>query len=110
MPTLFKYCTLLQHEGKSDISFLLPVLTTRAQILTEEELKEHNRVVLVGGSKGLFGGLAVSLPASYLAHRRWPYFRALPMSIKALGIISIAVPAFVIAAEQAGHDFERSKW
>jgi hypothetical protein len=80
------------------------------QIVTEEELKEHQRATIVGGAKGFLGGLAVALPASAFAQRRSPYYRSLPLSIKALGVVSVVVPAFVITAEQAGHAFERQQW
>lgn len=78
--------------------------------MTEEELNEHQRVTVIGGAKGFFGGLGVALPASFIAQQRWPYYRSLPLSIKALGIVSVVVPAFVVAAEQAGHRFEREQW
>ncbi|GJJ07221.1 hypothetical protein Clacol_001421 [Clathrus columnatus] len=80
------------------------------KILTEEEIKGQQHATLVGGAKGFFGGLGVALPASYIAHKRWPYYRTLPPSIKALGVVSIVVPSFVICAEQASHAFERSQW
>lgn len=85
-------------------------MLTTSQILTAEEAAAHQQATIVGGAKGFFGGLAVILPASLLAHRRWPYYRALPPSIKALGVVSVVVPSFVIAAEQAGHAFERQRW
>ena len=80
------------------------------QILTEEELKGHQRATYIGGAKGFFGALGVALPASLISQRRWPYYRNLPPSIKALGVVSVVVPAFVIGAEQAGHTFEREQW
>ncbi|KAF8592716.1 hypothetical protein K439DRAFT_1400716 [Ramaria rubella] len=80
------------------------------KILTQEEIAAQQHATIVGGAKGFFGGLAAAIPASYLAQRRWPYYRALPPSIKALGVVSVVVPAFVIAAEQAGHAFEQSRW
>ncbi|KAF8514842.1 hypothetical protein BU17DRAFT_68204 [Hysterangium stoloniferum] len=80
------------------------------KILTEEEIRAQSHATMVGGMKGFFGGLALALPASYLANKRWPYYRSLPPSIKALGVVSVVIPSFVIAAEQAGHAFERLQW
>ena len=100
-----------QHEGNlvfQHLSLLRPHLFL--QILTEEELKGHQHATVIGGAKGFFGGLAVALPVSAVAQRRWAYYRSLPLSIKALGVVSVVVPAFVIAAEQAGHAFERQQW
>jgi hypothetical protein len=80
------------------------------QIVTEEELKGHQRATYIGGAKGFLGGLGLALPASLIAQRRWPYYRSLPLSIKALGVVTVVVPSFVIAAERAGHNFEREHW
>jgi len=80
------------------------------KILTDEEAEAHQEATIRGGAKGFMGGLAVALPASYIAQRRWPYYRSLPPSIKALGVVTVVVPAFVIAAEQAGHAYERTQW
>ena len=79
----------------------------RAQIVTKEEQDAQQRATVIGGLKGLTGGLAFALPASYYAHRRFPYYRALQPSLKAFGVILVAVPAFVICAERAGQRFER---
>lgn len=54
--------------------------------------------------------MTFALPVSYLLHRRWPYYRQLPPSLKALGVIIIVVPSFVISAERAGQRFEREQW
>ena len=80
------------------------------QIITKEEQDAQQRATIVGGLKGLAGGLGVALPASYLLYRRYPYYRALQPSLKAFGVILVAVPAFVISAERAGQKFEREQW
>lgn len=38
------------------------------------------------------------------------YYRALPLSLKALGIITLTVPVCVIQAERDGLAFERAQW
>lgn len=80
------------------------------KIVSPEEEAQHQRYVVNAGFKGLAGGLAVSLPASYFLNQRWPYYRALPLSLKALGVIAVSVPAFAVAAEQASLRFDRAHW
>ncbi|KAG9048292.1 hypothetical protein FS837_000355 [Tulasnella sp. UAMH 9824] len=76
------------------------------KVITEEEASAHQREVLKGGAEGLTYGLATSLPLSYLAHRRWPYYRSLPPSLKALGVVFVAAPWCVIQAERRAMQFE----
>ncbi|KAI9001417.1 hypothetical protein BD414DRAFT_474561 [Trametes punicea] len=80
------------------------------KLVTKEEQDAQQRATIIGGIKGFTGGLAFALPASYILHRRWPYYRALPPSLKALGVVIVAVPAFVISAEHAGQRFEEEHW
>ena len=78
--------------------------------MTKADLDAYQHEVIVGGAKGLAGGLALALPASFLLYRRFPYYRSLQPSLKALGVIVVAVPACVISAEHAGQRYERSQW
>jgi len=80
------------------------------KIATKEEQDAQMRATIIGGAKGFAGGLGVALPASYLLNRRVPYYRALPPSLKAFGVILIAVPSFVINAEHAGLKYEKEHW
>ncbi|KAI0774130.1 hypothetical protein C8Q74DRAFT_811096 [Fomes fomentarius] len=80
------------------------------KIVTKEEQDAQQRATVIGGIKGLVGGLGFALPASYVLHRRWPYYRTLQPSLKAFGVILVAVPAFVISAERAGFKYEREQW
>lgn len=80
------------------------------KLASQEEQLAQQKATLVGGAKGFFGGAAVALPASYIAHRTWPYYRALPPSLKAFGVILVVVPSFVIAADHAGQKFEQAHW
>ena len=54
--------------------------------------------------------VGLAFPASFLLQKRWPYYQHLPPSLKALGIILVVVPSFVISAEHAGRRFEREQW
>ncbi|OCH90964.1 hypothetical protein OBBRIDRAFT_559092 [Obba rivulosa] len=80
------------------------------QNTSQDKYDQQQRATLVGGLKGLLGGLAVSLPASYIMHRRWPAYRALTPALKTLGVIIVTVPSFVISAERATLRFEREQW
>ena len=64
----------------------------------------------MGGLKGLAGGLAASIPAAYYLQHRSIYYRNLQPSLKALGVVLVAVPACVISAEKAGIAHEREQW
>jgi len=76
------------------------------KLVTQEEADAHQRAVVKGGLKGAGLGLATSIPASYFLQRRWPYYRALPPSLKALGVIMVVAPWTVIEAERQGMFFE----
>ena len=82
-------------------------LTYALQDDAVERQNAQQRATVVGGIKGFLGGAAVALPLSYILHRRWSYYRALPPSLKALGVILIVVPSFVITAERTGLHYER---
>ncbi|KAF8339201.1 uncharacterized protein EI90DRAFT_2470282 [Cantharellus anzutake] len=80
------------------------------KILTQEEADEHYRVVLRGGAEGFVYSSLVAFPLSYYLHRAWPYYRNLPLSLKALGVVILTIPASVIKAEVDGNAWERSRW
>ncbi|KAG8931131.1 hypothetical protein FRC03_012757 [Tulasnella sp. 419] len=80
------------------------------KIISKEEADAYQRTVINGGIKGAAYGLAVSLPGTYLLNRRWAYYRSLPPSLKALGVVTVAVPWCVIQAEREGMKFERDQW
>ncbi|EKM52074.1 uncharacterized protein PHACADRAFT_165407 [Phanerochaete carnosa HHB-10118-sp] len=75
----------------------------------QESDAQYNATVR-GGLKGLVGGTAVAGAGSYYLQRTAPYYRQLPPSLKAFGVIVVAVPAFVISAEHAGLQYEREQW
>jgi hypothetical protein len=58
----------------------------------------------------MLGSLAVTLPAAFLANKRFPYYRSLTPALKAFSIVTVVVPATVIQAERAGLEFEKSHW
>ena len=78
--------------------------------MTEEELAGHQAATLRGAIEGVAAGLAISLPASFYAHRHWPAYRALPPHLKALGVILVVGPAYAIQAERRGVEFDKSTW
>ncbi|KAM5540370.1 hypothetical protein V8D89_005828 [Ganoderma adspersum] len=80
------------------------------KLVTQEQQDAHQRATIVGGLKGLTGGLAASMPAAYYLQHKSIYYRSLQPSLKALGVILVAVPACVISAEKAGIAYEREQW
>ncbi|KAJ3488706.1 hypothetical protein NLI96_g2641 [Meripilus lineatus] len=82
----------------------------KRKVITKKEQFEQQQATVIGGAKGFLGGLAVAVPASYFLQKRWAYYRALPSSLKALGVVMVVVPSCVISAERAGLRFEREQW
>ncbi|KAI0736153.1 hypothetical protein C8Q72DRAFT_803032 [Fomitopsis betulina] len=77
---------------------------------TQEELEGHQRATIRGALEGTAAGLAISLPGSYYLHRRWPYFRSLPIQLKALFCIIVTAPLYAVQAERRGVEFDESTW
>lgn len=77
---------------------------------TQDQRDAQMRATTIGAAKGFVGGLAVAAPMSYIMNQRWAYYRALPPSLKALGIVVVVVPSFAISAERAGLRYEREQW
>ncbi|KAG8897079.1 Platinum sensitivity protein [Tulasnella sp. 403] len=84
---------------------VIPTITNM-KLLTQEEAQAHQYVVVKGGAKGFALALATSLSASYLLHKRWAYYRSLPPSLKALGVVMVVAPWTVIEAERQSGFFE----
>ena len=80
------------------------------QIPSQQELQGHANATFRGGVEGTAASLAVAVPVSYILHRRWAYYRSLPLSIKVLGVVLAVGPAFAIQAERRGVEFDRSTW
>ncbi|KAI0304041.1 hypothetical protein BC826DRAFT_1089300 [Russula brevipes] len=79
--------------------------------ITQEELEAFDRATIRGSIEGIAGGLAISLPASFAAHRYWPAYRALPPHLKALGVVLIVGPTWAIQTERRGVEFdEEHNW
>jgi hypothetical protein len=79
--------------------------------ISREELEGFDRATIRGSIEGIAGGLALSLPASFAAQRYWPAYRALPIPLKALGVILVVGPAWAIQTERRGVEFdEQYNW
>jgi hypothetical protein len=74
--------------------------------ITQEELAAFDRATLRGSIEGIAAGLAISLPASFAAQRYWPAYRALPLSLKALGVVLVVGPTWAIQTERRGVEFD----
>ncbi|EMD40874.1 hypothetical protein CERSUDRAFT_80526 [Gelatoporia subvermispora B] len=80
------------------------------KLATKEELEAHDAATIRGSIEGTLAGLAISLPASFYAQRRWAAYRSLPFSLKVLGVIIVTAPAFAIGAEKRGIEYDESLW
>lgn len=79
--------------------------------VTREEFEAFDRATIRGSIEGIAAGLAISLPASFAAHRYWPAYRALPPHLKALGVVLVVGPAWAIQTERRGVEFdEEHNW
>ncbi|KAF8505816.1 hypothetical protein F5888DRAFT_1651998 [Russula emetica] len=79
--------------------------------ITREEFEAFDRATVRGSIEGIVAGLAISLPASFAAHRYWPGYRALPPHIKALGVVLVVGPVWAIQTERRGVEFdEEHNW
>lgn len=79
--------------------------------ITREEFEAFDRATIRGSIEGIAAGLAVSLPASFAAHRYLPAYRALPPHLKALGVVLVVGPAWAIQTERRGVEFdEEHNW
>ncbi|PSR90680.1 hypothetical protein EW026_g165 [Hermanssonia centrifuga] len=80
------------------------------KIATQEELQGHHNATVRGAVEGVLAGLAISLPLSFVAQRKWAAYRALPIQLKVLGVITVVLPAYAIGAERRGVEYDESTW
>ncbi|KIM46505.1 hypothetical protein M413DRAFT_316758 [Hebeloma cylindrosporum] len=78
--------------------------------LTPEQLKAHDAASRRGVIEGTLVSGAVALAGSYWAQQRFPAYRRLPLSLKALGVVVIVVPCLSIQGERRGLEYDRSQW
>ncbi|KAI6100211.1 hypothetical protein F5141DRAFT_1218783 [Pisolithus sp. B1] len=75
-----------------------------------DDVLDAEGAAIRGAIEGTVMGTAVTLPGLYILHRQWPYFRSLPLQVKALAAIIIILPTTAIRAEHRMIDYERSHW
>lgn len=80
------------------------------KIVTEEELLELDKATRRGAAEGILAGLAISLPASFYLQRASSWYRGLPPSLKALGVILVVGPAYAIRTEQRAVQFDEERY
>lgn len=78
--------------------------------MSPEQLKAHDKASLRGSIEGAVGSGAVAVGVSYWAHRRYPAYRALPLSLKSLAVLIIVVPCLAIQGERRGIEYDKSQW
>ncbi|KAG6856786.1 hypothetical protein H0H87_000754 [Tephrocybe sp. NHM501043] len=77
---------------------------------TEEDIEGHAAASRRGAIEGAVGSSIVALGGSYYLHRSVAAYRALPLSLKALGVVIIVAPVLSIQAERRGLEYDKSKW
>ncbi|KAG5648799.1 hypothetical protein DXG03_000148 [Asterophora parasitica] len=80
------------------------------KLATEEDLDGHDAASRRGALEGFVGSSIFALGGSYFLHRRFPGYRALPLSLKALGVVIVVAPVLSIQAERRGLEYDKSKW
>ncbi|KAF4575279.1 hypothetical protein EYR40_004986 [Pleurotus pulmonarius] len=80
------------------------------KLVSPEQLKAHDKASLRGSIEGAVGSGAVAVGISYWAHRRFPAYRALPLSLKSLAVLIIVVPCLAIQGERRGIEYDKSQW
>ncbi|KAJ7068808.1 hypothetical protein C8F01DRAFT_1119393 [Mycena amicta] len=80
------------------------------KLVTEEQLKAHAAASRRGAIEGTILGGGVATLASMYSQRRWAYYRALPPSLKILGVLIVTAPALSIQAERRGLEYDKSQW
>ncbi|KAL0253904.1 hypothetical protein I308_101282 [Cryptococcus tetragattii IND107] len=80
------------------------------KIVSQDDVRGYNDATIVGGIKGAFLAAAICIPGHMLLMKRSPYFRALPLPLKALGHVTITVPCISVAAEKGGEAYTRSQY
>jgi len=96
--------------GSLTVSLLSELKETCLQLATEEEMAAHAAASRRGAIEGGVASSAVALGASYLLHRRYPAYRQLPISLKALGVVLVVAPFISIQAERRGYEYDQSTW
>ncbi|KAG6840644.1 hypothetical protein C0991_005367 [Blastosporella zonata] len=77
---------------------------------SQEDIAGHAAASRRGAIEGGVGSGLVALGGSYYLHRRLAGYRALPLSLKALGVVIVVAPCLSIQAERRGLEFDKSKW
>ncbi|KIJ62253.1 hypothetical protein HYDPIDRAFT_114736 [Hydnomerulius pinastri MD-312] len=80
------------------------------KIVTQEEVQAHNSATIRGATEGFLGSAAFAVPASFVLHRRWAYYRSLPLPLKVAGVVMLIAPAVSIQAERRGLEFDKASW
>ncbi|KAJ7044858.1 hypothetical protein C8F04DRAFT_598859 [Mycena alexandri] len=80
------------------------------KLATEEQIQGHTAASRRGALEGTLVAGTIATLGSIYSHRRWAYYRALPPSLKVLGVLIITAPALSIQAERRGLEYDRSQW
>ncbi|KAF9266269.1 hypothetical protein L218DRAFT_1075240 [Marasmius fiardii PR-910] len=78
--------------------------------VTQEELIGHRNATIRGAAEGTVASGLAAYGAGLYMGKRWPAFRQLPRSLKALGAIVLIAPCLTIQAERRGLEFDQAQW
>ena len=76
----------------------------------EPELKVSSRYVLVKGAQASVVGLAAGMGMVWLASKRWPAFREMPLPFKSFLVSGVACGTALTVADRASLAFERQRY
>ncbi|KAG5339168.1 Altered inheritance rate of mitochondria protein 38 [Termitomyces sp. T112] len=80
------------------------------KLATQEDIEGHAAASRRGAIEGTAVSSIAAIGGSYYAHRRFPGYRALPLSLKLLGVVIVVAPCLSIQAERRGLEYDKSKW
>ena len=77
---------------------------------TKEQLEAHAAATKQGAVEGGLAAGFVALAGSLWAHRRFPGYQRLPLSLKAFSGVVLIAPAIAVQAERRGYAYDKSQW
>ena len=80
------------------------------KLASPEEIAAHAAASRRGAIEGGVASSIVAVGTSYWLHRRYPAYRQLPLSLKALGVVIVVAPFISIQAERRGYEYDQSTW
>jgi len=80
------------------------------KFLTKEQENELWNANVAGGLRGAAYAGAIGIPGLWALQRYSPRFRAVPLTVTALGVVVATFPFISVGAEKAGEAYQQSLW